>query len=77
MYDKTGLINILVYKWVIKAVKHPKYTPKASEFIKQLKTISGPSVFNSTLGDNVLAVFCKTDPSPCQFPFIWEGKEYR
>ncbi|XP_023327446.1 uncharacterized protein LOC111700680 [Eurytemora carolleeae] len=36
-----------------------------------------PVVFNSTSEDAVMAVFCKTKKSPCIFPFIWEGREYR
>lgn len=36
-----------------------------------------PEIFNSSIGDDVMAFFCKTKPSPCVFPFIWEGREYR
>lgn len=35
-----------------------------------------PTMFNSTEGE-VMSFFCTTFPSPCKFPFIWEGREYR
>jgi len=35
-----------------------------------------PSFFNTSMGDDVLAIFCKTRASPCVFPFTWENQEY-
>jgi len=26
--------------------------------------------------DDTMAIFCKTKPSPCQFPFVWQGVSY-
>lgn len=34
-----------------------------------------PYEFNSSFA-SAMSFFCKTSASPCQFPFIWNGKEY-
>ena len=37
---------------------------------------SVPYEFNSSFA-SAMSFFCKTSASPCQFPFIWNGKEYK